>query len=311
MPGAIRVDSIIENDAAAVLGQLPARSIDLAIWSPPYLVGKSYESGLDTEGWKKLLSTVLAEHGRVLRAGSFAAINVGDNRAWPDPSLTGFHLSNPARHLPVTKADVLRAQKQYPDAPRELIASVLGVSEQTVSRRAKGASHRRQKGAQTRIRLGVAELHALTAGSGLELYDYRIWKKPPCWTSCPWHSQSYRAVDEFEHLLLYRTRGPGAFHRERLTREEWAQWGSRAVWDIPSVQANTRHEAEFPEKLVERIVQLLSEPGDTVLDAFVGSGTTTAVARRMRRRWIGIEQDPSTAAQARQRTLDPRYDPRR
>ena len=310
MPGAIRANSIIDGDATTVLKQLPPEAIDLAVWSPPYLVGKSYETQLDADGWNDLLRTVLEEHGRVLRAGGFAVINVADNRAWPDETLNGFQLSNPKRHLPVTRTDVERTQREHPNAKREEIAELLGVSEQTVSRRAKGPYHRRQKGTQTRMRLAAAELHKQTAGTGLELYDYRIWKKPPCWSSCQWHSQSYRAVDEFEHLLIYRTRGPGAFRRERLSRTEWAEWGSRSVWDIPSVRANTRHEAEFPETLIARVIQLLSDPGDTVLDAFVGSGTTTAVARRMDRRWIGIEQDPGTAALARRRTMARAYDPR-
>ena len=44
-----------------------------------------------------------------------------------------------------------------------------------------------------------------------------------------------------------------------------------------------------PERLIERILTLASQPGDLVLDSFLGSGTTAAVAHKMRRRWIGIE----------------------
>ncbi|MDO4561289.1 MAG: site-specific DNA-methyltransferase [bacterium] len=44
-----------------------------------------------------------------------------------------------------------------------------------------------------------------------------------------------------------------------------------------------------PERLVERIVTLATNPGDLVLDSFLGSGTTAAVAHKMGRRWIGIE----------------------
>ena len=309
MPGAVRTDTIVAGDAVETLRRLPPRSIDLAVWSPPYLTGKSYERDLSEAGWTELLHGVLAEHARILRPGSFAVVNVGDNRTWPDPALVGFRLENPARHLPVTAEDVAEARRRHPGASRERIAAALGVSEQTVARRAKGAAHRRRRTVQTRVRLGAAEVDALAAEAGLTLFDYRIWRKSPCWKNCPWHSQSYRSIDEFEHLLMYRTPGPGAFHRDRLTRAEWSEWGSRSVWDIPSVQANSRHEAEYPETLVERCVRLLSDPGDTVLDTFAGSGTTTAVARRLGRHWIGIERDPASAALARQRTLDPAYDP--
>jgi len=45
-----------------------------------------------------------------------------------------------------------------------------------------------------------------------------------------------------------------------------------------------------PERLLRRILQLCTEEGDWVLDAFLGSGSTAAVAHKMRRRWIGIEK---------------------
>lgn len=44
-----------------------------------------------------------------------------------------------------------------------------------------------------------------------------------------------------------------------------------------------------PEKLLERVIQIASKPGDIVLDSFAGSGTTGAVAHKMRRRWIMVE----------------------
>lgn len=44
-----------------------------------------------------------------------------------------------------------------------------------------------------------------------------------------------------------------------------------------------------PERLIHRIIHLASNPGDIVLDSFLGSGTTAAVAHKMGRRWIGVE----------------------
>lgn len=44
-----------------------------------------------------------------------------------------------------------------------------------------------------------------------------------------------------------------------------------------------------PEALLERVIQIATNPGDLVLDSFLGSGTTAAVAHKMGRRWIGIE----------------------
>ena len=50
-------------------------------------------------------------------------------------------------------------------------------------------------------------------------------------------------------------------------------------------------EMQKPEALLERIILTSSNEGDVVLDAFCGSGTTCAVAKRLRRKWIGIDQN--------------------
>ncbi len=53
--------------------------------------------------------------------------------------------------------------------------------------------------------------------------------------------------------------------------------------------ANKNHSAAFPDALPEWFIKLFTDPGDTVLDPFMGSGTTVLVARRMGRKGIGIE----------------------
>ena len=58
------------------------------------------------------------------------------------------------------------------------------------------------------------------------------------------------------------------------------------------MRRNSRHEAEFPEELAERVIRLFSPVGGVVLDPFVGTGTTTCVAKRLGRQWFGIDNDP-------------------
>lgn len=50
-----------------------------------------------------------------------------------------------------------------------------------------------------------------------------------------------------------------------------------------------------PERLLERVIHIASNPGDIVLDAFAGSGTTAAVAHKMGRRWVTVELSENTA----------------
>ena len=62
-----------------------------------------------------------------------------------------------------------------------------------------------------------------------------------------------------------------------------------AKHEIKAFQFDQVFDTPKPEKLIERILTLGSDPGDLVLDSFLGSGTTAAVAHKMGRRWIGIE----------------------
>lgn len=51
-----------------------------------------------------------------------------------------------------------------------------------------------------------------------------------------------------------------------------------------------------PERLIQRVLQVASDPGDIVLDCFAGSGTTAAVAHKMGRRWVTSEREPETVS---------------
>ncbi|HEX7969739.1 MAG TPA: site-specific DNA-methyltransferase, partial [Stellaceae bacterium] len=61
------------------------------------------------------------------------------------------------------------------------------------------------------------------------------------------------------------------------------------------------HPTQKPEALLHRVLLASTRPGDTVLDPFFGTGTTGAVAKRLGRRFIGIERDEDYAAIARER----------
>ncbi len=60
-------------------------------------------------------------------------------------------------------------------------------------------------------------------------------------------------------------------------------------WSMPE---NTDHPTQKPEKLLAKIILASSNPGDVVLDPFLGSGTTSVVAKKLGRRYVGIEIDP-------------------
>lgn len=65
------------------------------------------------------------------------------------------------------------------------------------------------------------------------------------------------------------------------------------VWRISMVSGNfderTSHPAQYPEELIERIILVGTNKGDTVLDPFMGSGTTAVVAKKLGRNYVGYE----------------------
>lgn len=63
------------------------------------------------------------------------------------------------------------------------------------------------------------------------------------------------------------------------------------LWEINAEKHKTNHPTEKPEKLLERIILIGCKEGDTVLDPFMGSGTTGVVAKRLNRNFVGIEID--------------------
>ncbi|MEJ5295805.1 MAG: site-specific DNA-methyltransferase, partial [Fimbriimonadales bacterium] len=82
-----------------------------------------------------------------------------------------------------------------------------------------------------------------------------------------------------------------------------------AEWHLPictgrervKIDGKKAHPTQKPEALLYRIITLSSQPGDVVLDPFLGTGTTAVVAKRLRRHYIGIEQDPTYCQLAIQR----------
>ena len=85
----------------------------------------------------------------------------------------------------------------------------------------------------------------------------------------------------------------------------------RSVWiDIPEVRNNPRYSesvgyaTQKPEALLERIINASSNEGDLVLDCFIGSGTTAAVAEKLGRRWIAADMGRFAISTTRKRLLD-------
>ncbi len=289
----LKINNIHHGFSQEMMYKIEPNSVSLSVWSPPYNLGKEYEKGQTFEEWKIMLEDVIKAHQYVLKDGGFMVVNIADILCFPDENMPKIQIANPSlQKVKITKEDVEKALMEHPTYNRKQLGELLGCSEQTIDRRLHGVNIRGGKYVvQTRVQLVGNILQDFAQKYSLFLYDRRIWKKDPSWMNSKWTNSSYKSVDEFEHLYIFWKPSEITINRNRLTFDEWKEWGSRGVWEFPSVRANKEHEAMFPIELPYRCIKLFTDENDLVLDPFMGSGTTAMACVKLNRNYIGIEKE--------------------
>lgn len=98
---------------------------------------------------------------------------------------------------------------------------------------------------------------------------------------------------DYEYILIFKKPGKSIKvpkeikEKSKLSKEEWKEYFS-GHWNFGGVK-QVNHEAMFPEELPKRLIKMYSFVGDTILDPFLGSGTTVKVALDLNRNAIGYE----------------------
>ena len=239
-PHAVRrfVDSIICGDAATVLPEIPDRSVDLVVTSPPYNFGRPYSDSetYDTREWGDYfrgLGAIWQECYRVLKPGGRMAVNI--QPLFSDYVPTHHIISSQLLELGfLWKAEILWEKSYY----------------------------------------------------NARYTAWGSWKSP----SMPYFKYTWEFIEVFDKETHKKT---GERAMIDITGDEFKAWVF-ARWTFPPEvrMRDYRHPAMFPEELPRRLIKLFSYRGDLVLDPFNGAGTTTFVAHRLGRRFIGIDISP-------------------
>jgi len=110
-----------------------------------------------------------------------------------------------------------------------------------------------------------------------------------------WCAKSEKA----RYTFNYRTMK--ALNDDLQMRSDWLLPICSGGERVKASDGSKAHPTQKPEALLYRILLACTKPGDVVLDPFFGTGTTGAVARRLGRKWIGIERETSYVKVARER----------
>jgi DNA modification methylase len=275
------LNRIICGDART-MSAVPDASVQLIVTSPPYNVAKDYtdhNDDLSLSEYVALLNGVWRECYRVLAPGGRLCINVANTDRKPYLSLVS------------------------------LIDEQLRTSGQTWLHRGHIIW---DKGASAGISTAWGSFRRPTNPTLRDVHEYiTVWSKDKlklegagqtgvtgnqfvAWTRSIWRSEEL--LPELEKKIADKL----ADARKRDKDDAWiaesiarAVWGQAAVpgesiWEM-NTESAVDHPAPFPVELPKRVIVLYTQPGDVVLDPFMGSGSTAIAAAQSGRKYVGYE----------------------
>jgi modification methylase len=154
----------------------------------------------------------------------------------------------------------------------------------------------------------IFRVGAILQDLGFWILNDVVWRK-----TNPMPNFRGRRFTNAHETLIWAARDPGSrgytFNYEALkagnddvqVRSDWTMPLCTGDERLKTVNGSKLHPTQKPEALLARVILASSRPDDLALDPFCGTGTTGAVAKRLGRRFIGIERDASYAAAAQKR----------
>ena len=232
---------VYPGDCLKFLKTIPDETVRLVVTSPPYNIGKSYESRLKLDDYLEQQREVIRECHRVLLPSGSLCWEVGN---YVDP--TGGIVPLDSVLYPVF----------------------------------------RELGMKMRNRIVWRFEHGLHCKNRFSgRYETIVWYTKG--EEYVFHLDPVRVPQKYPGKKHFKGPKTGEYSCNPLGKNPGD------VWEIPNVKSNhvekTDHPCQFPVELVERLVLSMTNEGDTVLDPFLGVGTSIIAAIRHKRRGIGAE----------------------
>ncbi len=260
--GELNESLLICGAASDGLDLLPDRSIRTVVTSPPYWSLRDYEMkdqiGRDDAlvDYIKSIVVTFDKLRRVLSDDGTVWLNVGDS-----------YTSGNRRYRAPDRKNRARAMSVRPATP---------------------------EGLKPKDLIGVPwRLAFALQDAGWWVRSEVIWNKPNA------HPESVRDRPTKAHETVFLLSKSENYYYDTDAVRGPNGRRLRTVWDVntePRRRSDSGvddHPAVMPMTLANQCVSITSEPGDVVLDPYAGSGTTLLAARKLNRRWVGIELNPS------------------
>ncbi|WP_419923594.1 DNA-methyltransferase [Candidatus Poriferisocius sp.] len=255
---------LVCGPAIEALGLLPDGCVQTVVTSPPYWSLRDYSAegqiGRDDALGEYVKSIVMAfdQVRRVLTDDGTVWLNVGDS-----------YTSGNRRYRAPDRKNRARAMAVRPPTP---------------------------EGLKPKDLIGVPwRLAFALQGAGWWLRSEVIWYKPNA------HPESVSDRPTKSHETVFLLSKNQDYYYDTAAVKGPNGRRLRTMWDINTEPRKRHaggvedHPAVMPITLARRCIQITSQPGDTVLDPYAGSGTTLLAAQELGRNWVGIELNPTYA----------------
>jgi len=252
---------LLEGDCLKKVEEIPSDSIQTVVTSPPYWGLRDYDNDeqLGQESSPEIfvsnLTKLFSKIKTVLKDNGTVWVNIGDTYFGPKG---GHYDSNNS----ITNSATGTEYRQKRSAPPK---------------------HSYLKNGDLS---GVPWMFATEMQKqGWYLKQDIIWHKP---NPMP-EAVNNRCVKSHEYIFLFTKSKQYYFNADAIKIRD-VRRGS--VWKFNTASLGEAHFAVFPDELPALCIKAGTKEGDTVLDPFLGSGTTAFIAQRLQRKWVGIELNP-------------------
>lgn len=261
---------IINADAREGLHELPDSSVQLTVTSPPYFNLRNYSSGEGEIGRERTIAEYVENLVDVFKvllsktsSDGLLFLNLGDTYINGQLSGVPWRVALALQESGwILRSDIIW---QKPNAMPSSVKNRPTVDHEYIFMFAKNKTYKYNQDAIREPHVTFSEDSKMRGGRG------HIGRR----------GGTPEKGKNSGNSNLHDGRWDQAFHP--LGRNK------RTVWNIPLSKYRGAHFAVFPEKLVELCVLVGSDPGDLVCDPFTGSGTTGAVAIKLKRHFVGLE----------------------